>query len=309
MNKFVEMSTFVSVVESQSFAGAAAKLGTSKSVISQRVKMLEKRLGASLLERGPRLSLTEAGLLFYQECVHILDEVTQAEEAVAPSRSELHGELRIATSHIFMTTHLSTILAGFIGAHPGLSLDISTEDRQINMHQPDFDIAIRLGLVPDSTLIARTLARNLTWLCASPDYLAQRGTPEHPVELEQHDGLLYTHRAPGGCWQLLHNGQRQNWRVRNRLRSDNAFSLLEAAKAGLGIVVMPLFLGADAILRGELNIILPGWQPDGGNIVALYRQTRRASPVIQALVNLVAEQLGPEPEWEKKLRLAGLLPE
>ncbi|STQ10481.1 LysR family transcriptional regulator [Enterobacter cloacae] len=195
--------------------------------------------------------------------MRILDEVTQAEEAVAPSRSELHGELRIATSHTFMTTHLSTILAGFIGAHPGLSLDISTEDRQINMHQPDFDIAIRLGLVPDSTLIARTLARNLTWLCASPDYLAQRGTPVHPVELEQHDGLLYTHRAPGGCWQLLHNGQRQNWRVRNRLRSDNAFSLLEAAKAGLGIVVMPLFLGADAILRGELNIILPrlatGW--------------------------------------------------
>ena len=176
------------------------------------------------------------------------------------------------------------------------------------MHQPDFDIAIRLGLVPDSTLIARTLARNLTWLCASPDYLSQRGTPLHPVELEQHDGLLYTHRAPGGCWQLLHNGQRQNWRVKNRLRSDNAFSLLEAARMGLGIVVMPLFLGAEAIMRGELKIVLPDWQPEGGNIVALYRQTRRASPVIQALVNEVAEKLGPEPEWEKQLRLAGLLP-
>lgn len=162
MNKFVEMSTFISVVESLSFVGAAAKLGTSKSVVSQRVKMLEKRLGASLLERGPRLSLTEAGLLFYQECVRLLDEVTLAEEAVAPSRSELRGGLRIATSHTFMTTHLSTILAGFIRDHPGLSLDIATEDRQINMHQPDFDIAIRLGLVPDSTLIARTLARNLT---------------------------------------------------------------------------------------------------------------------------------------------------
>ena len=149
MNKFVEMSTFISVVESLSFVGAAAKLGTSKSVVSQRVKMLEKRLGASLLERGPRLSLTEAGLLFYQECVRLLDEVTLAEEAVAPSRSELRGGLRIATSHTFMTTHLSTILAGFIRDHPGLSLDIATEDRQINMHQPDFDIAIRLGLVPD----------------------------------------------------------------------------------------------------------------------------------------------------------------
>lgn len=308
MNKFVEMSTFVSVVESLSFVGAAAKLGTSKSVVSQRVKMLEKRLGASLLERGPRLSLTEAGLLFYQECVRLLDEVTLAEEAVAPSRSELRGGLRIATSHTFMTTHLSTILAGFIRDHPGLSLDIATEDRQINMHQPDFDIAIRLGLVPDSTLIARTLARNLTWLCASPDYLSQRGTPLHPVELEQHDGLLYTHRAPGGCWQLLHNGQRQTWRVKNRLRSDNAFSLLEAARMGLGIVVMPLFLGAEAIMRGELKIVLPDWQPEGGNIVALYRQTRRASPVIQALVNEVAEKLGPEPEWEKQLRLAGLLP-
>ena len=165
------------------------------------------------------------------------------------------------------------------------------------MHQPDFDIAIRLGLVPDSTLIARTLARNLTAV-REPGLSGATGTPMHPVELEQHDGLLYTHRAPGGCWQLLHNGQRQNWRVRNRLRSDNAFSLLEAAKVGLGIVVMPLFLGADAILRGELNIILPGWQPDGGNIVALYRQTRRASPVIRRW-STVAEQLGPEPEWEK----------
>ena len=213
MNKFVEMSTFVSVVESLSFVGAAAKLGTSKSVVSQRVKMLEKRLAPAYWSAGHGC-LTEAGLLFYQECVRLFDEVTLAEEAVAPSRSELRGGLRIATSHTFMTTHLSTILAGFIRDHPGLSLDIATEDRQINMHQPDFDIAIRLGLVPDSTLIARTLARNLTWLCASPDYLSQRGTPLHPVELEQRDGLLYTHRAPGGCWQLLHNGQRQTWRVK-----------------------------------------------------------------------------------------------
>ncbi|MBA7848140.1 LysR family transcriptional regulator [Klebsiella sp. RHBSTW-00484] len=308
MNKFVEMSTFVAVVDALSFVGAAAKLGTTKSVVSQRVKTLELRLGASLLERGQRLSLTEAGLLFYQECVRILEDVILAEEAVAPARSELRGGLRIATSHTFMTTHLATILAEFATGNPGLSLDVSTEDRQVNMHQPDFDVAIRLGPIPDSTLIARTFARNLTWLCASPDYLARHGVPQHPSELEKHDGLLYTHRAPGGCWQLLYEGQVQMWRVRNRLRSDNAFCLLESAKAGMGIVVMPMFLGADAILKGELQIILADWQPDGGNIVALYRQTRRASPVLHALVNTVAEKLGAEPEWERRLRLAGHLP-
>ena len=144
--------------------------------------------------------------------MRIADEVTQAEEAVAPSRSELHGELRIATSHTFMTTHLSTIPAGFIGAHPGLSLDISTEDRQINMHQPDFDIAIRLGLVPDSTHRPHAGAQSVGCV-REPGLSGATGHAYAPVELEQHDGLLYTHRAPGGCWQLLHNGQRQNWRV------------------------------------------------------------------------------------------------
>lgn len=308
MNKLTEMSTFIAVVESMSIVGAASRLGTTKSVVSQRMKTLEKRLGVSLLERGPRLSLTDSGVLFYQHCVRILDDVLLAEESVAPVRSELSGRLRIATSHTFMCTHLADILAEFASGHSGLSLDVATEDRQVNMHLPDFDVAIRLGPISDSGLIVRELARNRTFLCASPAYLSRFGTPQHPQELEHHDGLLYTHRAPGGSWMLEHQGRIQAWRVRYRLRSDNAFCLLSAAKAGMGIMVMPLFLGAEAFIKGELKIILPDWRPDGGNIVALYRQTRRASPVIQALVNHVAERLGTEPEWERRLRENGLMP-
>lgn len=308
MNKFVEMSTFVAVVDALSVVGASQKLGTTKSVVSQRIKGLEKRLGVSLLERGPSLSLTEQGLLFYRECVRILDEVSLAEEAVTPGRTDVCGRLRMTTSHTFMCTHLSPILADFAARYPQIALDIVTEDRHINMHQPGFDVAIRLGTLPDSTLIARHLARNLTYLCASPAYLQRCGTPLHPEELAHHDGLLYSHRAPGGVWQLVHQGEVQPWHVRSRLRSDNAFSLLAAAKAGLGIMVLPLFLGAEAIEKGELQVILPEWRPDGGNIVALYRKTRRDSPVIQALVNCIGEHLGAEPEWERRLRLNGQLP-
>lgn len=308
MNKFVEMSTFVAVVDALSVVGASQKLGTTKSVVSQRIKGLEKRLGVSLLERGPSLSLTEQGLLFYRECVRILDEVSLAEEAVTPGRTDVCGRLRMTTSHTFMCTHLSLILADFAARYPQIALDIVTEDRHINMHQPGFDVAIRLGTLPDSTLIARHLARNLTYLCASPAYLQRCGTPLHPEELAHHDGLLYSHRAPGGVWQLVHQGEVQPWRVRIRLRSDNAFSLLAAAKAGLGIMVLPLFLGAEAVEKGELQLILPEWRPDGGNIVALYRKTRRDSPVIQALVTCIGEHLGAEPEWERRLRLNGQLP-
>ncbi|MFK3912145.1 LysR family transcriptional regulator [Enterobacter cancerogenus] len=308
MNKFVEMSTFVAVVDALSVVGASQKLGTTKSVVSQRIKGLEKRLGVSLLERGPSLSLTEQGLLFYHECVRILDEVSLAEEAVTPGRTDVCGRLRMTTSHTFMCTHLSPILADFAARYPQIALDIVTEDRHINMHQPGFDVAIRLGTLPDSTLIARHLARNLTYLCASPAYLQRFGTPLHPEELAHHDGLLYSHRAPGGIWQLVHQGEVQPWRVRSRLRSDNAFSLLAAAKAGLGIMVLPLFLGAEAVEKGELQVILPEWRPDGGNIVALYRKTRRDSPVIQALVTCIGEHLGAEPEWERRLRLNGQLP-
>ncbi|WP_442779510.1 LysR family transcriptional regulator [Enterobacter cancerogenus] len=308
MNKFVEMSTFIAVVDALSVVGASQKLGTTKSVVSQRIKGLEKRLGVSLLERGPSLSLTEQGLLFYRECVRILDEVSLAEEAVTPGRTDVCGRLRMTTSHTFMCTHLSPILADFAARYPQIALDIVTEDRHINMHQPGFDVAIRLGTLPDSTLIARHLARNLTYLCASPAYLQRCGTPLHPEELAHHDGLLYSHRAPGGIWQLVHQGEVQPWRVRSRLRSDNAFSLLAAAKAGLGIMVLPLFLGAEAVEKGELQLILPEWRPDGGNIVALYRKTRRDSPVIQALVTCIGEHLGAEPEWERRLRLNGQLP-
>ncbi|WP_368747148.1 LysR family transcriptional regulator [Enterobacter cancerogenus] len=308
MNKFVEMSTFVAVVDALSVVGASQKLGTTKSVVSQRIKGLEKRLGVSLLERGTSLSLTEQGLLFYRECVRILDEVSLAEEAVTPGRTDVCGRLRMTTSHTFMCTHLSPILADFAARYPQIALDIVTEDRHINMHQPGFDVAIRLGTLPDSTLIARHLARNLTYLCASPAYLQRCGTPLHPEELAHHDGLLYSHRAPGGIWQLVHQGEVQPWRVRSRLRSDNAFSLLAAAKTGLGIMVLPLFLGAEAVEKGELQVILPEWRPDGGNIVALYRKTRRDSPVIQALVNCIGEHLGAEPEWERRLRLNGQLP-
>ncbi|EYS93143.1 LysR family transcriptional regulator [Cupriavidus sp. SK-4] len=298
MNKLSEMHAFVAVVDAGSITEAARRLGTTKSVISQRVQLLEQRLGAVLLQRGRGAAPTEAGQVFHEYCVRILAEVGEAEDAVLAANTSLRGSLRLAAPMAFSMQYLGPMLSAFSLRYPELRLDVESDDRYVNLHDGNFDVAIRMGQLPDSSLVARPIAPNLHLICASPGYLAAHGTPAHPTDLRHHEGLLYSNREPHGMWQLPVQGELQSFRIRGRLRTDSGHHLLAAACGGLGLAILPAFLAAQAIAAGELCIVLPGYQPSGGQISAVYRRSHRASPKIHALADFLAAQIGQPPIWE-----------
>lgn len=301
MNKLSEMQFFVVTVDTGSISNAAKRLGTAKSVVSQRIQNLEKRLGSILLERGRQMRLTESGKVFYHHCVRILSDVESAEDAVLTLTSKLSGNLRLSAPMVFSHKYLAPFLSSFAMRYPGLRLDIEFDDRYVNLREENFDAVIRIGELPDSSLVAKAIGHNRHVICASPAYLAIHGTPETPHDLAGHDALLYVHREPHGMWALSVDKGIESFRVRTRLRTNNGFQLLEGAKAGMGLAILPTFLAVDAILAGELRMVLESYEPRGGNISMVYRQSLRASPKLEALASFLREQIGSPPAWERKL--------
>lgn len=301
MNKLAEMNCFVVTVDTGSISEAAKRLGTAKSVVSQRIRQLEKRLGVILFDRGRQVSVTEAGKVFYQHCVRILSDLEDAENAILTFTSKLTGNLRLSVPMAFSSRYLTPILSSFALRYPSLQLDIEYDDRYVNLQEENFDAAIRIGELPDSSLIARTIAGNRHLICASPGYIATHGSPQTPEELAEHHALLYVHREPHGMWALPVGSVTESFRVRSRMRTNNGFQLLEGAKAGMGLAILPTFLAVDAIVAGELQIVLTSHEPRGGDISLVYRQSQRTSPKLEALSNFLIEQIGTPPIWEQQL--------
>ncbi|NMM39944.1 LysR family transcriptional regulator [Pseudoalteromonas arctica] len=298
MNKFLEMSTFVAVVDAGGISETANRLGTTKSVVSQRIKQLENRLGISLFDRGYRLYATEVGRDFYVQCVRILADLATVEESMLSEKSTLKGGLRLAAPMAFSTPYLTDILPAFAIQYPNLQLDIESSDRKVNLQDENYDVAIRMGQLTDSSLIAKPITFNRHLICAHPSYLKRYGTPHHPAELINHEGLLYIHREPHGMWQLPVEGKIQSFRIRSRMRTDNAHMLMEAARTGLGLAILPTFIAAEYIASGELQVVLPQYSPSGGDISVVYRQSKRASLRIQAFVKFLTDHIGCPPPWE-----------
>ncbi len=311
MNKFAEMHFFVTVVDAGSMTQAARRLGTTKSMVSQRMQQLEQRLGIGLLARGRLTRVTEPGRIFYAHSVRILADVGEAEDAVLAGQASMRGHLRVAAPMAFTARYAAPMLAGFAKLYPELRLDIDSDDRQVNLHDENYDLALRLGALRDSSLVAKPMAPNRHVICASPAYLAERGVPLAPGDLHAHEGLLYANREPQGTWQLPVDGELASFRIRCRIRTDNGFQLLEAAKAGLGLAILPTFLAADAIAADALRIVMPAFAPSGGALSAIYRKSHRASPKIQALVNFLTERIGRPPIWDRaiqaQLHAAGMI--
>jgi DNA-binding transcriptional LysR family regulator len=307
MNKFSDMSTFVTVVEAASFSEAARRLGTTKSIVSERVQQLEKRLGCALLERGRPLRMTQAGVVFYESASRVLEDVERAEESVQEVQSSLRGTFRLAVPMAFMTRHLAPILSRFAALHPDLCLDVEAQDRVVSLQDGQYDMAIRMGELSDSSLVGRTITVNRHVICASPAYLEQRGTPDHPCDLAHHDGLIYYNREPNGMWSLPIDGKRQSFRIGTRMRTDSGHLLLEGTRAGLGLAILPTFLAAEPILAGELVPVLQAYSPSGGQISAVYRKTGRTPPKIHVLIEFLAEQVGHPAHWDANLVSAGLI--
>jgi len=302
MSLFEEMTVFVRAVEAESFSGAARRLGLAKSVVSRRIGSLEDRLGTSLFHRTTRrLSLTETGHAYYERARNILAEVVEAEEVARRLQSELRGTLKIAAPMSFGLLHLSAAVAEFLVAHPQLEIELDLNDRRVDLVSEGHDLAIRVGNLADSSLIARRLAPCRHVVCASPAYLQARGEPRSPEELVSgpHDCLVYSNRPISEEWRFRVDGEWRNVREgTTRLGANNGDVLRDAAIKGVGLVVLPTFIVSEALRRGELKAVLCDFELDDPAIYAIWPPNRALSAKVRAFVDFLGERFGGTPYWD-----------
>jgi DNA-binding transcriptional LysR family regulator len=276
-------------------ASAAPPSGwqVAKSAVSRRLADLEARLGAQLLHRTTRrLGLTDSGRAFFERAQRILADLEEAEQAVSQAHGAIRGRLKVALPLSFGLLHLAGLINEFMGLHPEVEFDLDFNDRQIDLMQEGFDLAIRIARLPDSSLIARKLAPIRHALCASPDYLARHGTPARADDLASHAGLVYSNLANPGLWSYVRpDGQPGSVQVPVKLRANNGDFLCRAAIAGQGVILHPTFYLSDAIRTGELVPLLTDHAWPELNAYALYPPTRHLSRRVRAFVDFLAEKL------------------
>lgn len=300
MDRFDNMNTFIRVVELGSISGAANKMGVAKSAVSRRLKELEEHLGVELFHRTTRrMNLTDSGRAYYDRCVRILEDVTEAELAISQQHGELQGRLKVAMPLSFGLMHLSPAINDFLTAHPHIEFDLDFNDRNVDIMQEGFDLAIRIGKLQDSSLIARRLAPIEILLCASPVYLERKGIPQFPEDLTQHHCLAYSLLPDYDSWQFLDaNNEYQKVKIRPTLKSNNGEQLRDAALAGLGIVLQPSFILYKEIERGDLVPLLSNYQIPALDAFAIYPQTRHLSQRVRAFVDFLANRFEGTPYWD-----------
>ena len=303
MDRFADMQMFVKVVESNSISAAAERLDVAKSAVSRRLAELEARLGVQLLQRTTRrLNLIDSGRGFYERCLRILADLEEAEIAVSQAHGALSGKLRLALPLSFGLLHLVPLINAFAATHPELEFDIDFNDRQVDLMQEGFDLAVRIAHLGDSSLIARRIAVVRHMVCASPAYLEQHGTPNTPEELINHVCLGYSNLANPGLWAYTDaQDNRARVQVPIALKANNGDFLCRAAIAGQGVIMQPTFYMAEAICRGDLAPILCGYRWPEVNAYAVYPPTRHLSTRVRAFVDFLVGKFAGEPYWDQAI--------
>ena len=289
MDRLTSMSVFVRAVEAGSFRKASRSLGMTPQMVGAHVRGLEEQLGARLLHRTTRQSApTDSGLVYYERCKTILADVAAAETAVAEVDGNLRGVLRITAPRIFGDAALTPALAEFMSVHPRVTVDLHLSDRSVDLISDRFDLAVRIGRLEDSTLIARRLPDYRILLCAAPAYLTEHGTPASPIELAGHAGLVFSwwSGADWSQWPLTTGGECVTVTLRRRMLANDARALLAASLRGLGIAMLPEILAREAITDGRLVEVLPGSRGPVREINLLFARhpNRRLRTLIDFLV-------------------------
>ncbi len=297
MNLLQCMKTFTAVVEAGSFIGAMDAVELSKAGVSRQVNELEEHLGTRLLQRTTRrLSLTSDGQTYYQRCKELLLAVEEAEAEVGSSTGQAHGRMRIGAPQTFGVLHLAAIWGRFAAENPRVSLDIVLSDSVLDIVEERYDLVVRIAQLPDSSLVSRSLARTRMVLCASPVYLAQRGTPLHPEDLMRHDVVSYSNWSEGDAWSF--KGPKGDVTVRtiSRIHANNGDTCRAAALAHQGIIMQPDFLIYEDLRRGALVEVMPEFQGIELGIFAVY-PTRKQLPLkVRRLVDFLVAALK-TPPW------------
>ncbi len=296
MERIQAIRLFVRVVDLGSFSKAAAELGIGQPAATKQVRRMEAQLGARLLHRSTHgVTPTEIGLLYYEKCKLITHHVEEAESVAALLQTQVQGALRISTSVAFGRRVLAPLVMQFMRMNPQLQVDLSCDDRYVNLVEQGVDVAIRMGPLADSTLGSRYLGLNPWVVAASPEYLQQRGTPSAPKDLKDHDALIYSTVQGDARWQFSGPGGRSaTVPVRGLLRSNNLSTLLVAAREGMGIAALPRYVAEESLRKGALVALLDEWQLPQQEIHAVYPSPRMVPAKVTQFIDWLQSQFGPQ---------------
>jgi DNA-binding transcriptional LysR family regulator len=301
MDKFEDIQAFIAVVDAGSFTAAAERLGSAKSAVSRRVSALEERLGVQLLHRTTRVqSLTQTGRSFYEHGTRILADLEEAEAAVQQEHGELRGTLRLALPLSFGVRHMCGPIASFSKQHPKVHFDLDLNDRRVDLIEDNFDLALRIGRLSDSSLIARRLFDVRAVVCASPNYLNLHGTPQTPDDLRDHQCLVYSNLADPNKWGFEdRDGNKGTVKVSRVMTASSGDFLANAAAHGMGVVIQPTFIASQAIRSGKLVPVLTDYSWPISPAYAVYPPTRHLSYRVRAFIDFLAEKFAGIPQWDR----------
>ena len=292
LDQFAAMATFVRVVEAGSLSGAARAIPSSLTSVSRQIASLEERYGTQLLLRTTRrLSLTDNGRLLYDRARSVLGELRDIEACLSSRQSMPAGRLRVSAPTLMGRLLIAPLLAEFLRRHDTVSVDLLLVDRAVDMIEEDIHVALRVGRLPDSLLVARKLADLTMIVCASPDYLRRRGTPETPGELSKHDCLVFSDTPGAGEWRFKAHGKKHRTvQVSGRLWINSLDALVAAAKDGAGIVRVPSWQVAPDIASGRLERILGVAELPATPVHLLFPPSRLASPKTRIFADYLVER-------------------
>jgi DNA-binding transcriptional LysR family regulator len=292
MNKYQEIKTFVAVVDATSFVKAGETLGISKAAASRHISDLESRLGVRLLHRTTRaLSLTSEGEIFLSRCREILSSIEASEVEISTTNTTATGLLKLNIPVSFGIQHLAPLWGEFLEKNPALTLDIQLTDRFVDLVDEGFDMAIRIGKLPDSSLVSRQIASSRMVLCASPKYIKKRGAPRHPNELSKHDVLAYSLLTTGDQWHFEGGDGLVRVKVHPRMSSNNGDSCVATCIAGGGIALQPIFLVHEALKSKQLVPLLSDFRCATLGIYAVYPTRKFLLPKVRVAVDFLTEKL------------------
>ncbi len=293
MDKLRSMEIFVATVDAGSFAGAAEHCGMSAVMVGKHIRALEQSLGASLLTRTTRRhALTEIGRQYAAHCRQILAQIADAESVAESMRAAPRGLLRVTAPVSFGATWLSPAVTDYLARWPDVSIDVSLNDRTVDLVEEGFDVAVRVGPLPDSSLVARPLRPYGMTVCAAPNYLERRGTPHTPADLARHECLEFTGWVPEARWKL--KGEADGRHIPpSRFRANSTQALRMAALAGFGIVMQAEMMLRPDIEAGRLVPLLQAFLPTPRPMHLLYSRDRQATPKLTTFVDFLLERFGP----------------
>lgn len=272
MDRLQDFQLYLRVVDLGSFSRAASEMGIGQPAATKQIAQMERRLGARLLHRSTHgVSPTEIGLLYYEKCKLIAHHAEEARSVAALLQSQVQGALRVSTSVGFGRRVLAPLLMRFMQANPALHVDLAVDDRYVDLVEQGIDVAVRMGRLADSTLGARYLGLNPWVAVAAPQYLRARAAPRHPSDLAAHEALVYNSVQGDARWHFAGAGnQAAVVPVRGRLRSNSLSTLLAAARAGMGVAILPWYVASADVREGLLEPLLPQWSLPVQEIHAVY---------------------------------------